>query len=350
MKSFFETMKTELAGRDLVLVTVVASSGSTPRGAGARMLVSSEGVLCGTIGGGPVEFKATEIAQEVLANRCSSKELFRLHPNHVADIGMICGGNVDVFFHFIPENDANAVAVAEKMLEAIDRNEPCWLVTETSGGNDSFLAAVTGDGVFGHALPDNVLEAAGKKPAMVESGEGQFFLEQIVYGGKVWIFGGGHVSQQLVPTLARVDFHCVVVEDRPEFADPALFEHKAFDTRVVPVDELGTLIPEVAEDDMVCIMTRGHKNDYIVQTHMLKTPAFYIGVIGSRGKIAGVNKRLREDGYSDEDIARITAPIGLDICSETPAEIAISIAAQLIEARAARLENPKYLRHRRSRS
>lgn len=349
MKEFFETMQKELSHQDLVLVTVVASSGSTPRGSGARMLVSSEGRLCGTIGGGPVEFKALQIAEEVLQNRCSAKELFRLHPNHVADIGMICGGNVEVFFHFIPANDANALCVAGKVLEQIAQNQACWLVTETSGASDSFLAVITEtEGTCGHELPEAVVASAGIKPVLCETEQGTFFLEQIVYGETVWIFGGGHVSQQLVPTLARVDFHCVVIEDREEFAAPELFENKALRTKVVPVSELDTLIPEVREGDMVCVMTRGHKNDYIVQKHMLKTPASYIGVIGSKSKIAEVNRRLGEDGFSQEEIARITAPIGLDICSETPAEIAISIAAQLIEVRAERRENPKYLKNRRT--
>lgn len=81
-------------------------------------------------------------------------------------------------------------------------------------------------------------------------------------------------------------------------------------------------------------MTRGHKDDYIIQRQVLKTPARYIGVIGSRRKTAGVMEKLRNDGYNDEDLARITAPIGIPLDAETPAEIAISIAGQLINERA----------------
>ena len=92
----------------------------------------------------------------------------------------------------------------------------------------------------------------------------------------------------------------------------------------------------VEERDYVVVMTRGHKDDQAVQAQMLRTPAHYIGVIGSRRKTAGVFARLREEGFTDADLARITTPIGLDIKAETPAEIAVSIAAQLIQVRAER--------------
>ena len=143
-----------------------------------------------------------------------------------------------------------------------------------------------------------------------------------------------------------MDFKCVVVEDRSEFAEARLFEDKAFDTRVIDMERLGELVLEITENDLICIMTRGHKNDYDCMYYALKTPAYYIGVIGSRSKIAGVNAKLKADGYTDTDIARITAPIGLDICSETPAEIAVSIAAQLIERRAEHSGNDRFLRKR----
>ena len=92
----------------------------------------------------------------------------------------------------------------------------------------------------------------------------------------------------------------------------------------------------IGPEDYICIMTRGHAYDTIVQAQALRTPACYIGVIGSKAKTAGVQRQLRTMGFTDEDFARITTPIGLDIKAETPAEIAISIAAQMIEVRAGR--------------
>ena len=115
MKKMFQTIAQHLrAGEDLVLVTVVASSGSTPRGACSRMLLSAGGRICGTIGGGAVEFRSEQLAQEVLRRRESCEQSFLLTKNDVQDLGMICGGDVQVFFHFLPAGDAGLLALAQE--------------------------------------------------------------------------------------------------------------------------------------------------------------------------------------------------------------------------------------------
>ena len=162
--------------------------------------------------------------------------------------------------------------------------------------------------------------------------ETKVYREEIVSPEKVFIFGGGHVAQQLVPILARCDFNCVVIEDRKEYAVPDIFENKC-DIILVEEGMISQNIPNITENDYVCIMTRGHKDDYMIQTEVLKTKARYIGVIGSRRKVAAVREKLLSDGFRENDINRITSPIGIDIKSETPAEIAVSIAAQLIFCR-----------------
>lgn len=154
----------------------------------------------------------------------------------------------------------------------------------------------------------------------------------LVEAGRVFIFGGGHVAQALVPALAAVDFRCVVLEDREDFCRPELFPGVE-ETRLIQNDDPAAY-QDITAEDCVAVMTRGHKDDLTVQAHVLKTPAKYIGVIGSRKKTAAVFAGLKEMGYADADLARITTPIGLDIKSETPAEIAVSIAAQLIQERA----------------
>ena len=150
--------------------------------------------------------------------------------------------------------------------------------------------------------------------------------------GRVYIFGGGHVAQALVPALAAVDFRCVVLEDREDFCRPELFPGVE-ETRLIQNGDPAAYAGITAED-YVAVMTRGHKDDLTVQAQALKTPAKYIGVIGSRKKTAAVFAKLRDMGYTDADLQRITTPIGLSIKAETPAEIAVSIAAQLIQLRA----------------
>lgn len=272
MRLFQEIIRRLTQGESLVLVTVEASSGSTPRGEGAMMLVGGQGRIAGTIGGGAVEYRCEQIAQEALREGRSRVERFQLRPNEVQDLGMICGGDVEIGFRCLAGGDESAVA---------------WARAEQA-----------------RLLPP----------------------------GRVYIFGGGHVAQALVPALAAVEFRCVVLEDREDFCRPALFPGVE-ETRFIRNDD-PAVYQDITADDYIAVMTRGHKDDLTVQAHALKTPARYIGVIGSRRKTAAVFARLKEMGCTDADLARITTPIGLDIKAETPAEIAVSIAAQLIQLRA----------------
>ena len=273
MQTLFQQMNQRLAqGESLVLVSVEASSGSTPRGEGAMMLVSAQGRIAGTIGGGAVEYRSEQIAREALAAGRSRVERFQLRPNEVQDLGMICGGDVEVSFRYLAGGDEAAIAWARE-------------------------------------------EEARLTPS-----------------GRVYIFGGGHVAQALVPALAAVDFRCVVLEDREDFCRPELFPGVE-ETRLIQNGDPAAYAGITAED-YVAVMTRGHKDDLTVQAQALKTPAKYIGVIGSRKKTAAVFAKLRDMGYTDADLQRITTPIGLSIKAETPAEIAVSIAAQLIQLRA----------------
>lgn len=264
-------------GEDLVLVRITKSMGSTPRGRGAQMLVGAEGRVAGTIGGGALEHECEQIAKDVLSSGQETTREFRLDNSSAASLGMVCGGDVDVAF---------------ELMRAAD------------------LASV-----------DRVAEAA-------EGGQTK---------SRVYIFGGGHVAQALVPVLASVDFECIVLEDRPAFAQLDLFPG-ASEARVIDNERVLDEV-SIGPEDRVVIMTRGHENDLLIQSQVMRTPARYIGVIGSERKTETLTRRLREMGFTDSDFERVYAPIGLPIQSETPAEIAISIAAQLILERAGGLKD-----------
>lgn len=338
MQDLFRKLNQTIStGQDAVLVTIVASSGSTPRGSGARMLVTGEGRITGTVGGGAVEYECEKLALRCLENKGSTREYFRLQRNDVADIGMVCGGNVDVYFRYIPAGDEYFLSLTQRVEELFTRGEQSWIITQVDENNDGNVSLYTKkDGVFGAEVPGEVIEKVGNRPARTETSSGDFYVEKLVDSARVFVFGGGHVSQALVPLLAQCDFRVVLVEERPEFAQPELFGNKCSEIRLIDMTKVNELVPEIREDDFICVMTRGHKGDYLVQYEMLKTPACYIGVIGSRHKVAAVNERLKADGYTDLDIGRITSPIGLEILAETPAEIAVSVAAQMIEIRARR--------------
>ncbi|MGF6990244.1 xanthine dehydrogenase accessory factor [Lachnospiraceae bacterium PM6-15] len=312
MRELFACIKEYLEqGEDVVLVTIVSSSGSTPRGMGAKMLVTKEGRVLGTIGGGQVEHVSEQTALSVLAKKQSQLSYYQLKQNEIQDLGMICGGDVTVYEKYIAGTDESFLKLCTEIEELYEERGRGWLAVETKKGSRGEMRLLN-------------------KQEELAAYEG-YYIEEIKASERVYIFGGGHVSQALVPVLFSLDFSCIVLDDREEFTQPELFPSAA---ETILIDQEAPLEPvQIQADDYVVIMTRGHKDDQRVLAEALRTRARYIGVIGSRKKKAGVFARLQEMGFTEESLARITTPIGLDIGAKTPAEIAISIAGQLIQER-----------------
>ena len=148
------------------------------------------------------------------------------------------------------------------------------------------------------------------------------------------ICGGGHVSLALAHMASILDFDITVIDDREEFTRPELFPG-AWRVLLADFSSLEKTLT-VRREDYIAVMTRGHLCDTEVERFALQTEASYIGVVGSRKKAAFVREKLTAEGYTKEQLDRVITPIGLPIGSETPAEIAVSIAAQLIAFRAAK--------------
>ena len=165
-------------------------------------------------------------------------------------------------------------------------------------------------------------------------GEPLFYIEPLHRPRRVWIFGGGHVGKALVPVLSAIDFEVVIFDNRPDYAKKEVFPLAA-DVIYGDFCNIKDYI-EIDEKDYVVIMTPGHQSDYELLEQVLYTKATYVGCIGSRHKVAATTERLLNAGHTMENIRRIHSPIGIEIKAETPEEIAISIAAELIEHRAAK--------------
>lgn len=260
-------------GQDFVLATITGRTGSAPRGVGTRMLILGDGSCVGTVGGGSVEYRTTQDSLEALKNRKTQVRKYNLGNTEASELGMVCGGTVTMELRFV------------------------------DSGNEKERAA----------MQDALRRHREETPV-------------------VYIFGGGHVSQATVPVLASVGFYCVVADDRAEFADKSLFP-QAKEVYRIDFQKIEEQI-HITPADYVVIMTRGHEHDYEVQAHALGKHPRYIGVMGSRHKIAFVTQRLQGDGYSLEDIQSCHMPVGLNIKAQTPQEIAVSIAGELIEIRA----------------
>lgn len=315
---------------DTVLVTIIADQGSAPRGAGSQMLVSREGRILGTIGGGSLEGRADALARQLLRERRSDCRLFQLHAAAKESIGMVCGGDVMVQFQYISGSSEFWAALAGKLLEMTAARQGGWLALKNDGSAPSLLAA-DGRAILGEPVPGQTMPE-GWRPEQSK----RIFCLPLPIGERVVIFGGGHCAQALAPLLHTVGFRVTVFDERAEYACRENFptaEHILVGDYTKLSDHL-----QFSPEDYIVIMTNGHSYDLEVQDQVLRGPFAYVGVIGSRKKTAAVNQKLRERGVPAEAIAKVHTPIGTAIKAVTPEEIGISIAGELIYTRALRRE------------
>lgn len=323
-------MNTVQSGGQAVLCSVLQASGSTPRGAGAHMAVFADGHTEGSVGGGAVELTVIQRAAELLHHGGSCLVEYHLRPNEVADLGMVCGGDVTVLLQaWTPAQ----LPLLTAMDTALSGRENVWWLVELREKQVAQMGIYTPSTGLQVAELEEEQRASlcRSRPVLESRGEALWYAEPIQRTGMVYIFGAGHVSQALVPILRSVDFPVTVYDPRSELADPARFPQAE---HIICGDftEIGKHLT-VTADDYVIIMTPGHEADREVLAQMLRTEATYVGLIGSRRKIASTRAYLEGLGFAPEVWDRVHAPIGIPIGSDTPAEIAISITAELIDHR-----------------
>ena len=237
MNGIFTTLLYEMEKHhDTVLCTIIADSGSTPRGMGAQMLVGEKGLLCGTIGGGAVEGQSIELGKKLLQERRSTVHEYKLHHNDTEDIGMVCGGDVTVHLQFIAADDAVWNALAGDVLHRIALRQPGWLVLALDGGTP--------------ALRDDAVTDSARVALPLPIGE------------RAILFGAGHCSLALCPLLTTVGFRVTVVDDRPELVTQERFP-TADAVVCCDLDHLADTVP-VGGEDYVVVMTNGHSHDFAV--------------------------------------------------------------------------------------
>ena len=311
---------------DTVLAFITEGDGSIPRTTGAYMLVGKEGRIFGTIGGGNLEYQAVLHAGELLAQKKCEYREYDLGSGEGKGLGMVCGGRVKVCFYFVDGSCGEQTALTEA-LAAQEQYRSYWIFFALDGTGIRVLEKEAWE----------LLPAAQEKAGhcrILELDEKTYYAEEFCYDGKVYLFGGGHLAQELVPVLHHLDFCCIVLDDREEYVDKALFPD-AGQTMLVDFAKLDEVL-SIQKNDYLVIVTRGHRCDADAEAFALRTDASYIGVVGSRRKTKYVRDKLEAQGFTKEQLDSVYAPIGIEIGSETPAEIAISIAAQLIQIRSAK--------------
>lgn len=319
MKDLLEAIITQLReGKRAMLATVVEQRGSAPRGVGTAMVIAEDGGQTGTVGGGSMEYRVRQDALELLRENASAMQSYEIH----ADEKDVYSGGVTILFRTF--SGEKGLLLVQGVLEAYQSEEKQFLVCsivqqdvfETCLMNATTICSRTG-------------LVSPPTQTMVVGSELKYLIEPIFPAPRVILFGGGHVAQMMARQLALLDYRVWVVEDRAVFATQVLFPSAE---RVIlsPYEEAEQLL-QITNRDHVIVMSRGHETDYQILRWAMRSAADYIGCIGSKRKIALTRERLLTDGLTQEELHRLHAPIGLAIGAETPAEIAVSVAAELIQ-------------------
>lgn len=306
-------------GGRVVLASVLATRGSMPRHAGARMALLPSGEFVGTVGGGRVEQMTEEAMRKAALNPSDASLTWLTH----SITQMACGGDALVGVRVL--EGADDTVLIGKLIDKQKESKP-FLWRE----HWENPAAVTREIVDLDALAAGDASARVDVPSWDE--KSKLYCEPMGQDPVAYVFGAGHVGRALVPVLASIGFKVAVFDDRPEFVVPERLPMADF----LYTGDFKQLTDQVqpGKRDYVVVTTHGHSADIEVLAQVAAGDPAYVGCIGSRGKAAFVRRTLQEMGCTQEYAERVHLPIGEDILAVTPGEIAVSIAAQMIRCRA----------------
>lgn len=344
MKDFYKSIDNLIDNKEeFVIATILQKAGSAPREEGAKMLIKKDSSILGTIGGGLVEALVIKSATRVFENGKMLIEEYNLSNKDAAQLGMVCGGNLRVLLEYVDPNDENTKKLYKKIIKLQNANKDFIIITEipTDKRDDSILEKwiytkkelkdIQEQNL--DTIVDEIKIDCNNIPIyQIEKNDKNYMIESFINYEKLYIIGAGHVAQKIAHIMKILGFNIVVLDDREEFANREKF---ATADEIILIDSFDNLSDYITvnSQDYVIIVTRGHLHDGVALAQMLKTDAKYIGMIGSIKKRDYTYERLYEKGFSREDIKRVYCPIGLNIYADSPEEIAISVAAEIIKVK-----------------
>lgn len=325
-------------GRRAAWCSTIETRGSTPQKAGSTMLIVEDGRQFGTLGGGCVE---ADVRQAALAQMQSPTPCLvdrTLDSETSWADGLICGGRMKFVIQPFGGSDSESVAYFTALADVVESGDGgCELIVATEKSPLGMGVRVLVDG-------DSSLLASLHLPASVANDflvavpnlddrpsakvTGNFAVLPILPRCRLTIVGAGHVGQAVAELAAKVDFEIHIVDDREQFANRQRFGF-AKSIHVGPFEQTLTNLP-IGPRDYCLVMTRGHGHDAEALHRLVTKPARYVGLIGSRRKIRMILDDLERAGVPRSDLARVHAPLGIDIGSQSVMEIAVSIVAELI--------------------
>eukprot|EP00362_Geleiidae_sp_MMETSP1317_P001408 CAMPEP_0201284282 /NCGR_PEP_ID=MMETSP1317-20130820/69085_1 /ASSEMBLY_ACC=CAM_ASM_000770 /TAXON_ID=187299 /ORGANISM="Undescribed Undescribed, Strain Undescribed" /LENGTH=314 /DNA_ID=CAMNT_0047603813 /DNA_START=204 /DNA_END=1148 /DNA_ORIENTATION=+ len=297
----------------------------------------------GTIGGGLVEAQVIKESHEIFMAEGARIKCFEL----TEDMDMACGGKLNILIELIKAVPKN-IQFFESLFDTIRKGQKSFHIVFLGKKNENiqeiehYLVLENGS-VCGkvksfsssciEVIKSKINEEKNRYAAVFSVSDLQFFVEPIFIQKTVFIFGAGHISKNLAMLTQSIDFKTIVLDDREEFANRKRFKQAK---KIIVLDKFENAFEKlfIDNDSYLVIVTRGHSYDKTVLEQALKTNAAYIGMIGSRKKRNAIYKALLNSGFTQKDLDRVHSPIGLKIMAETSSEIAVSIAAELIEVRA----------------
>lgn len=297
--------------KKIILLYVLKSKGSSPGRQGFKMMVAEDGEMMGSIGGGIMEHKLVELAKSKLKHKDWSIVFkHQIHSKSVAknQSGMICSGEQSVTLIPILPKNTNQV---EQIIDCLQKGETATL--EISPKEFKFIKAIS-----------NTNYAFNLK-----SETDWHYTEKLGFKKYAYIIGGGHVSKALNKVLVDLEFHCTLIDNRQNLntLKDNTYAHQKI---VVDYHQLNAKIRE-GDDVFIFIMTFGYRTDLVALQQLINKKVAYLGMMGSEEKIKQLIEEMNDLGYENEELSKVHSPIGLPIKSRTPQEIAISIAAQLIQ-------------------
>lgn len=341
MQEMLRHLQEVLRGGGAVAYTMLVDTrGSTPQKPGATMLVFPDGSQVGTLGGGCVEAEVKRSALRLLDAGAGEILSYVLDDDHGWDDGLICGGRMSMLVD--PLRPGVDVSYFERLSGQVTGGHGCTeavlIDAEQAGAgrvadrwlfdqNGEILAS-RGSSLAPPALRDHIRQLSQRpKPYVVQ---GIAYLPHLKRS-RLLIVGGGHVGEKVAELAAEADFDIWVVDDREKYCNLQRFPQ----AKRLIVDEIGPALSglEIDADTFCIIVTRGHRHDEEALYHLAETDAGYVGMIGSKRKIKLIYDDLLREGISRDALARVHAPLGFNIGSQTVTEIAISIVAELIACR-----------------
>ena len=304
--------------------TVVSTERSAPRDPGAALAVSESGDVAGSVTGGCVEPAVYEEAREVLAGGEARLRTYGIADEEAFEVGLPCGGTVNIL---VAPLDPQLIG---PLADAVREERPVAMVTPLSGANAGVSRLVSADGPSDGEVDERARELLARgNTAIVEVDGAEVFVSSFAPRPNMYVFGAVDHAAALAEIGRFLGYRVTVCDARARFVTPERFPE---------VDELVVDWPDrfleqapVDERTAICVLTHDHKFDIPLLKAAVATPAGYIGAMGSRRTTAEREERLRAEGVTDEQLARIRAPIGLKLGGRTPEEVAVAIAAQLIQ-------------------